>query len=174
MIDGAVHISGVTAPKGVEDLPEEYGWCCAGSACQSVHHCTCWEPIYDLEQAPLDLSTEPVQRTKCCGDCAYRNDSPERQDAGDQERDVLALAYAEGNEFWCHQGSRRVVVFRHPLGAVLPAGEGDYRAPVGPNAAGVECVWRADGTAGERCAGWAAHRRGLEPKAEASKQEPGS
>lgn len=153
-----VHL--VNVPKGVEDLPDEYGWCCAGSACQDRYHCTCWEPVYDLEQTePLDLTTSPTQRTKCCGDCAYRNDSPERADGGDQERDVHAIAHMDGHEFWCHQGVRRVIAFRHPLGAELPAGEGDYRPPVGPNAEGVQCVWLADGTAGERCAGWAAHRR---------------
>jgi hypothetical protein len=122
-------------------------------------HCTCWEPIYDLEQAPLaDGGVPPEEiptRTKCCADCAYRIGSPERADEHEED-DLLSKAWDLRSEFWCHQGVRRVVAFRHPDGRELPAGDGDYRPPVGPE--GRPVVWRADGTVGERCAGWAALR----------------
>lgn len=129
--------------------------CCMGAAVYGVNRCTCWQPIFDLEQQPLGAQTEPVTRAKCCEDCAYRNGSPERSD--DYEEDeLLAIAHDDAREFWCHQGVRRVVAFQHPDGRALLAGDGDYRPPIGPAERPV--VWRADGTVGERCAGWAAHR----------------
>lgn len=97
---------------------------------------------------------KPATRTKCCDDCAYRNGSPERAEE-DGTDELLAHAMTPGQEFWCHQGCRRVVAFRHPDGRELPAGDGDYRPPVGPEDRPI--VWKADGTPGERCAGWAAH-----------------
>ncbi len=160
---GTVHVSG--AGVNVPASEAERGWaedaydvCCAGAAMFGVHRCTCWEPVYDLEQQPLEGDGEPPTeiptRAKCCHDCAYRNGSPEKE-AGDGEW-LDDLAAMPGREFWCHQGVRRVVAFRHPDGRELPAGEGDYRPPQGPRERPV--IWKADGTVGERCAGWAAKR----------------
>lgn len=184
--------------------------CCMGSVF-GENRCYCWEPIYDLEQAPLyeyvwrwkghgtQRQRTDIQRqgqpcrvlirggmnsaliefpdgyrvvtsrsglrkrkpdeiptaAKCCHDCAYRNGSPERADEYD-EGVLLAHAQIAGEEFWCHQGCRRVIAFRHPDGRELPAGDGDYRPPIGPEERPV--VWRADGTVAQRCAGWNAHR----------------
>ncbi len=118
-----------------------------------------WD-VYDLEQQPLadggKVPDEIPTRSKCCGDCAYRNGSPERTEDGEQEVDVLALALRPPAEFWCHQGVRRAIAYRHPDGRETPAGVGDYQPPQGPPDRPV--VWKADGTIGERCAGWAAHR----------------
>lgn len=141
---------------GLDEAPADFVPCCYGTVDEGPRGCTCWEPVYDLEQARLVRDSEPSTRSKCCHDCAYRNGSPERTD--EHEAETLIDAAAPGREFWCHQGVRRVVAFRHPDGRELPAGDGDYRPPVGPNASGVQCVWLADGRAGERCAGWAAHQ----------------
>jgi hypothetical protein len=153
----AVHMDGVLAPPGVTDDDPITG-CCYGEAVYGPTRCTCWEPVYDLEQQSLanggrlPEGFEPETRTKCCRDCAYRQGSPERERGEGDQLDDWAL---DGrSEFWCHQGVRRVVAFRHPDGRELPAGEGDYRPPVGPDERPV--VWKADGTVGERCAGWAA------------------
>ncbi len=163
---GTVHISGpgpnvppAERERGYNE--EAYDSCCGGAAMFGVDRCTCWEPIYDLEQQPLANDGQPPDeiptRAKCCHDCAYRHGSPERE-AGDGEW-LAELAESDGRrEFWCHQGVRRVVAFRHPDGRVLPAGEGDYRPPQGPPERPV--IWKADGTVGERCAGWAALRGG--------------
>lgn len=134
--------------------------CCMGAAL-AENHCTCWEPIFDLEQQPLADGGEPGEittRVKCCHDCAYRNGSPERSD--DRTEALDQHVWVEGEEFWCHQGVRRVVAFRHPDGRVLPAGEGDYRPPADPE--GRPVIWKADGTVAERCAGWAALRKRFE------------
>lgn len=122
-----------------------------GSGEDGPRGCTCWEPVYDLEQQPLQLDTAATTRARCCADCAFRNGSPERVEAdGD-------FPHTTGRQpFWCHQGVRRVVGWRHPDGREMPAGEGDYRPPFGADAAGDQAVWLAVGRAGERCAGWAA------------------
>jgi hypothetical protein len=161
VIGNAVNVPPALRHVDLDEAPGDFVPCCMGSATAGPGGCTCWEPVYDLEQQPLALDTEPTTRSKCCHDCAYRNGSPERIDE-DERVDLEQLAHDPGKEFWCHQGARRVVAFRHPDGRVLPAGEGDYRPPQGPNTAGVECVWLADGRAGERCAGWAAHRQASE------------
>lgn len=151
-----VHVLGISpnVPPALRD-DETPGICCAGAAMFGARRCTCWEPVYDLEQQPLENIPEnysPDTRSKCCHDCAYRHGSPEREDG---EEEWLHEITGDGSEFWCHQGVRRVIAFRHPDGRELPAGDGDYRPPVGPTDRPI--VWRADGTPGERCAGWAAH-----------------
>lgn len=157
----AIHVLGSSphVPPALRDRVDEYGTCCAGAAIYGVDRCTCWEPIYDLEQQPLANDVPPKEiptQSKCCEDCAYRNGSPERSEEDGTER-LLEIAYTDGQEFWCHQGCRRVVAFRHSeTGEILPAGDGDYRPPIGPEERPV--VWKADGTVAARCAGWNAHR----------------
>lgn len=134
------------------EAPVEEYFCCYGAAGMGRDRCTCWEPVYDLEQQPLENGgvppAEPATRRKCCADCAYRNGSPERE-RGEE------LPRGPDKEFWCHQGMRRAVAYRHPeSGREVPAGDGDYQPPVGPRSR--PFAWRADGTPGERCAGWAA------------------
>lgn len=63
--------------------------------------------------------------------------------------------------FWCHQGIRRPVAYRHPDGRVRPVEDSaDYRPPMGKVApTGEQVPYRADGTPAERCAGWAQVQR---------------
>jgi hypothetical protein len=141
-------------PLAVRD-DDEYDVCCIGAAMFGRSRCTCWEPVYDVEQQPLGpVPADVTTRAKCCNDCAYRHGSPERADSYEEE---ALLALTADKEFWCHQGVRRVIAFRHPDGRELPAGTGDYRPPVGPEERPI--IWKADGTPGERCAGWAALTR---------------
>lgn len=157
--EGVVHITGHSAPPSItDDLP--YHGCCIGEAMRGPTGCTCWEAVYDLEQQPLENGGVPPERiptrTTCCVDCAYRKGSPEREDEHEEEA-LFDLGRTPGREFWCHQGVRRAVAYRHPSGAEVPAGDGDYQPPVGPNDGSARSViWRADGSVGERCAGWAA------------------
>jgi hypothetical protein len=137
----------------VEVLGEVIGLCCMGVAVYGPERCTCWVPLFDLEQSDVDESTanDPGARTKCCHDCAYRNGSPERSD--DREEWLLELPSRRDNIFWCHQGLRRVVSWSHPCGLTIPAGVGDYQPPI----VGGRPI-RADGSYGEICAGWLALR----------------
>ncbi len=99
-----------------------------------------------------------------CHDCAFRPGSPERQGderyhGSDGKLDELAWS---GEPFYCHQGLRRVVAWRHPADVEVPAGPDDYDPPVG-----LTMPYQADGTPAEVCAGWAARRRALEAEAPA-------
>lgn len=119
--------------------------CCYGS----IDHpdgCTCWEPIFDLEQQEPRVTLVPGTRARRCHDCAYRPDSPERERGDDME----AL-----DNFWCHQGIRRAVAYRHPDGRVRQVPEAnDYQPPMGER-----WPFKADGTPADRCAGWAQTQR---------------
>jgi hypothetical protein len=131
---------------------DAYDMCCVGAALRGVHHCTCWEPVFDFEQEPLHEGPSEI-RSKCCHDCAYRNGSPERSGDDDDDTDQLMMvAHDSQRTFWCHQGVRRIIAFRHPDGRELPAGDGNYAPPTAPDR-----IFRADGRPGELCAGWAAH-----------------
>ena len=148
------------------EWPDVGEMCCVGSAVYGPERCTCWEPVYDLEQAEPDPQVvrwlaaggQPVTRRRMCGDCAYRPGSPERsgdpKHAGDSE--YLEELAGTGDRFWCHQGIRRPVEWRHPSGATIPGHPAAYRPPV---VGGVP--YRADGQPAELCAGWAARRRAL-------------
>lgn len=149
------------------ELPDAgEGMCCYGAAVFGAHRCTCWQPVYDLEQQPIDeqaahwlaCGIEPVTRRRMCGDCAYRPDAPERNGvpgfAGDAE--TLERFVLTGSRFWCHVGIRRALKWVHPSGAEVPGHAGDYDPP---KRGGVP--YRADGSPGEVCAGWDARRRAL-------------
>lgn len=149
------------------ELPDAGGgMCCMGAAAMGPQRCTCWEPVYDLEQAEPDptavrllgAGVQPVTRTVPCHDCAYRPGSPERRGeegyAGNQE--LLDHIVASGERFWCHQGMRKPIAWRHPSEATVPVEVDGYDPPR------VEGVpYKADGQPGEVCAGWAARRRAL-------------
>ncbi len=139
----------LTAEDLAADVPD-----CWGSLMDGPAACTCWEPIFDLEQREPDVAAWRSERAgivttrpRRCHDCAFRPDSPER--ARGDELEAL-------DNFWCHQGIRRAVAYRHPDGRVRPAGEGDYQPPITADA-----PWRADGTPAERCAGHAQAQRHL-------------
>lgn len=93
-----------------------------------------------------------------CADCAYRPGSPEK--SGDPtvtgSADALEDFAATGARFWCHQGMRRTIALRHLSGAEAPRGAAAYDPPI------VDGIpYRADGSPGQLCAGWAARRRAL-------------
>jgi hypothetical protein len=154
------------------DMPDAgKGMCCDGAALFGPNRCTCWEPVYDLDQADPDplavkllaAGIDPVTRARPCDDCAYRVDSPERQGspevAGDQE--LLDEIVASGERFWCHQGIRRPVRWRHPSGVEVPGSPVNYDPP---RLDGVP--YQANGQPAEVCAGWAARRQRLLAKAD--------
>ncbi len=137
--------------------------CCYGAAINGPHDCTCWEPVHDTEQHP-PLRGKPATRAKMCNDCAFRPDSPERQ--GDERYggdtvDLDGMVWS-GEPFYCHQGMRRIVIWRHPVGTKVDAGPDHYYDP--PD----DTLWphKADGTPADICAGWAARRRAYERELE--------
>lgn len=167
-------MSGWEGPELPPELDETFIVpCCMGAAVGGLSSCTCWEPIFDLEQATPNVATLRVSiqqgaqlcvvtRPRCCGDCAYRNDSPERRDGRTDE----LLDIAGSARFFCHQGMRRVIGWKHPVldpaieaffvDGMLPAGAGDYRPPI------IDAVaFKADGQPADLCAGWNAHRWAL-------------
>lgn len=143
--------------------------CCESSVYYGPEQCTCWEPVYNLEQQPVDeqarqllgAGLEPVTRKQMCGDCAYRPGSPEK--SGDEsyrgDADFLEHIAAKGERFWCHQGLRIPTKWVHPSGAELPGHPGAYRPPIHD-----AVPYQADGRPGELCAGWAARNRALHPE----------
>lgn len=156
-IPGLVHLDDSSGPALPPDLAALEVPCCMGAAVYGLERCTCWEPIYDLDQAEsLDVGSPPATRSSCCIDCAYRNGSPERTSGLGEE--LVDVAGTPGSVFACHQGMRRVVAWRHPLlgDREIPAGPGDYRPPIRDGIA-----YRADGSPADLCAGWASYRRGL-------------
>jgi len=138
--------------------PDENTWpveaviCCDPATYYGPHRCTCWEPVYDVDQAPPVSVFGPddigVQR-RMCGDCAYRKDSPERSE-GFMEQHLLALP-AKAEPFWCHEDMRRPTHYRHPALGDIAGDPADWRPPI------VDGIpYRADGRPGLLCAGWAA------------------
>lgn len=139
--------------------------CCAGAVQRGPGGCTCWTPLFDLDQSTPD-PTAPVQpRHAMCSDCAYRPGSPERTGDEDVAGDAAQLEQlaADGTPFWCHDGMREPVRWCHPSGLTIPAhsSHGDYQPP---QIDGVP--YRADGRPGLLCAGWHARRRALTARAE--------
>jgi hypothetical protein len=87
-----------------------------------------------------------------CADCAFRPDSPERnQDERYENSDEDGLERVLSGVFLCHQGLRRLVRHHHPSGAIFEAPPSAYVPPDPP------C--KADGSPAEYCAGWAAEQR---------------
>jgi hypothetical protein len=132
--------------------------CCMGSALDGPAGCSCWRPVYDLDQAEI-TPNPPGLRATACPDCAYRGGSPERQGADHVvgDTDALAAIVDLNRPFFCHQGMRRPTMFRHPSGATFrPPDPGLGAAYRPPSRDGVP--YRADGTPADICAGWATAR----------------
>lgn len=152
------HGSGVGARTWVELHPDQDTWppeargCCIGSAVYGAGRCTCWTPVFELEQAdpqppecPDDLTAQP----RMCGDCAFRKGSPERAVTYSEEM-LFALA-ASKTPFWCHQEMRRPARWVHPQLGSVPGSDDDWQPPT------VDGIpYRADGRPGLLCAGWIA------------------
>lgn len=144
--------------------------CCPGRIADGPAGCTCWEPVYDRDQVEVDPATalavatgdvQPDERHRMCGDCAYRPASPEKSGqtthvGGAVQLERLAAA---GERFYCHDGFRSPVAWRHPAGMRIPADpdrDGDFQPLI---VLGVP--FRANGSPGLLCAGWAGRRRVL-------------
>lgn len=130
--------------------------CCMAAVNLGHQWCTCWEPVFDVEQAAPVTELTPGCQPTMCGDCAYRPKSPERQgdpDAASHTDDLMHLVVT-GTAFWCHEGIRRPTHWRHPSGATVPGAPNDYKPEI------VNRVpYQADGTPALLCGGWAALRR---------------
>lgn len=142
--------------------------CCYGSAEDGPSACTCWEPVYDLEQAPpaptvamggdMPLDSYDIRtRAEMCADCAFRPDSPERQ-GDDRYNHASDDELRELDHFWCHQGMRKPVAYRHPYGITLTADHDAYDPPQ-RTVGNIRVPFKADGTPGDRCAGFDAWKR---------------
>lgn len=131
-----------------EDIPCH----CWGYVLNGPAGCICWEPVFDVEQAPprpLGGPQDLQPRDRMCGDCAFRPGSPERADSFSEEA-LLELAQT-GEPFWCHQGMRRPIYWRHPDGRMVDGSPADYQ-PAALNSV----PYQADGSPGLLCAGWTA------------------
>lgn len=157
------------------DLPDTGGTCCYGAVIYGPGRCTCWTPVFDLEQAEPDqqlvtwlaAGIEPNTRQRMCHGCAYRPNSPEQSDDPTYLGDHDELErIAREDRFWCHQGMRRPVAWRHPTSVEVPGHPGGYQPPIVNNV-----PYKADGTPGELCAGWAARHRAVD--ATRSPRKPG-
>lgn len=141
------------------DFPDAgQGTCCMGAAAMGPGRCTCWEPVYDREQQPIQPGPMP-QRARLCVDCAFRNGSPERsgngQHAHSGEGEIEAII-AGSRRFVCHQGMRRITHWRHPSGVVVACPtDGAYRPP---EVGGI--AYQASGEPAHLCAGVHAMRMG--------------
>lgn len=150
---GRIHLTIHDGPDDRDEYNDSEVPCCMAGAMHGPRGCTCWEAVFDIEQAD-PAGGEMGIRAKCCHDCAYLNGSPEREDGYTDE--LVDLAGTLRDQFACHQGMRRVTVWRHPDGREIPAGNGDYRPPFVDGVA-----YKADGTPADLCAGWASHRAAL-------------
>lgn len=142
-----------------DELPDAgEGMCCIGAAALGPGRCTCWEPVFDLEQRELQQGPAAVRET-ACADCAFRPGSPEQQgDAryahsrdGELEDTIGSVA-----PFVCHQGMRRMLRQVHPVGAVVEHGPMAYCPPTRGYLA-----YCANGEPAAICAGWAARTAAL-------------
>ena len=132
--------------------------CCDATAFREPADCTCWEPVFDVEQAeprPPASADELRAQTRMCADCAYRSGSPERAEAWTEEQ-LFDLA-GSGVPFFCHSGMRRPASWRHPDGRTIDGDPSDYTPLM---FAGLP--YQSDGSPGLLCAGWVAQTVKLE------------
>lgn len=142
-------------PPDVGNALIKLAGCCYGSAEYGPAACTCWDPVYDLDQRPAVLAGIET-RTEPCADCAYRPDSPER--TGDERYahgDVLDELPGGDTPFWCHQGMRKPVAWKHPCGITVVATTDAYDPPQ-ITAVGRRIPLKANGRPADMCFGWAA------------------
>ena len=157
MIDPHVGAS----PSGALTILSRLIGCCDGAANRGPSACTCWKPVYDLDQGVTvqkrRWSGPPAVRAKMCDDCAYRPDSPE---ANGDDRYAERPEPGEGT-FFCHVGTRKVVRWVHPAGITVDA-DGDYYDPPSVTyVPGRRAPLKGDGSFADICAGWHAHQRAL-------------
>lgn len=165
-MSGTFMCGGQSAPGDVIRILAQLRDCCLGAAEDGPDACTCWEPEHDLIQQDLRRDLAPEIRSEPCADCAYRPDSLER--AGDERMSCSAPGelerIARDSIFWCHDGMRKPVQWRHRLGIIVELDVDHYDPPI-REVDGVAVPFRANGLPGLQCAGWAARRRLLEREA---------
>lgn len=140
------------------EAQEPFQSCCYGAAIYGPARCTCWTPEYDRPQSDATDAAAP-EIIKCCGDCAYRADSPERSGvsgyACSAEAEGELPDVARGGFFFCHQGMRRVVAYVHSeTGFRADIDHGDDYAPGSHEGRPI----LANGDYAPLCAGFAASR----------------
>lgn len=138
------------AMKWADDHPDEDLYCCDGAIFKGSEGCTCWTPVYSLEQQPPRPPTRPADlapRPEMCGDCAFRPGSPERSEEWTAE--ALYDTAASGTPFWCHDGMRRPSKWIHPDGHEVPGDPDDWAPPIRDG-----IPYRADGSPALLCGGW--------------------
>jgi hypothetical protein len=157
----------IAANPDQDKWPVEVWMCCLGVVDKGPSGCTCWTPVYDVEQAPPRppfCAEDLAARARMCGDCAFRKGSPERSDVWAEEA-LMDLTWSAGTPFWCHDGLRRPAKWVHPTLGEVEGSTADWRPPI---VAGIP--YRADGAPGLLCAGWAARtaRNAIQRNEEAS------
>lgn len=126
--------------------------CCIGNDVYGPDRCTCWTPVFELDQQqpqPPQRAEDITVRGQMCDDCAFRKNSPERV-ADFLEEELFGLA-EQRKPFYCHDGMRRPAHWLHPDGRRIEGSTADWQPPI---VAGLP--YRADGRPGMLCAGWAA------------------
>ena len=170
-----IHIDHTPAAAAMRTLAQLLH-CCEGAAMYGPHRCTCWEPIFQTERSvdavgrvifdtPAQVHPIPSApvcvRFEPCHDCAYRPDSPERRgdDTVNGDQDELARIVRDGQVFWCHQGMRAPIAWRHPAGITVDVPPVGYQplTTIDP-ATGHSVPYKLDGTPADVCAGWAVRR----------------
>ncbi len=158
------YIKGPTTPDHVVTVLAGLTDCCDGCRKHGPVGCTCWRPVFDLEQTtpsfPQHGPVDPAVRDSMCHDCAYRPGSPEKSGHPDYKGDAAELdRLARVDRFWCHQGMRRPLYWEHPAGVRVEGSPADYDPPIDGFV-----PYKADGTPAELCSGWDARRRALTGK----------
>jgi hypothetical protein len=144
------------AHPDVDEYDPELTSCCWEAVDGGLTACSCWEPVYSVDQAdpqPCDIPRNEIPaRVTMCGDCAFRPGSPERSTEWHRE-ELFALA-DRGEPFFCHDGMRRPLAWRHPTLGEIPGDPDDWQPPI------IDGVpYRAPGEPALMCAGWAARRK---------------
>lgn len=142
----------------IERLKDEP--CCWGSSHDGPSGCTCWEPVYDLDQQPpIAIAAEHVQtRAEMCADCAFRPDSPERR-GDDRYSHNSDEELRELGHFWCHQGMRKPIAWRHPTFGITLDADTDAYAPPMLRVGDTVVPFKASGAPADRCGGFAAWKK---------------
>lgn len=128
-----------------EQHPDDFRGCCEGDAIYGPERCTCWTPVYAVEQQPPRPDYVQAQ-TSMCGDCAFRPGSPERD--GSLVEEALYESVRGGTPFWCHSGMRRPLKWMHPDGSEVEGSPDDWAPPIVGS-----MPYQADGSPALLCAG---------------------